>query len=103
MLQNAYNILYMTVLIILGIAAIVAMIRSITGKTILNRFIGINILTAIVAIMICVLALFLKESYLPDIAVVYVMLGCIAAMLLNKIYINLFSKNSKKKEGDKDA
>ena len=103
MLQDAYNILYIAVLIVLGIASLIAMIRSITGKTIINRFIGINMLTTLVAIVICVLTLFLDESYLPDIAVVYAMLSCIAVMLLNKLYINLFRKSNKGKEGDKDA
>lgn len=103
MLHEAYNILYISVLIILGIASLVAMIRSIIGKTIINRFIGINILTTLIAVVICVLALFLDESYLPDIAIVYVMLSCIAVMLLNKLYINLFRKSSKRKEDNKDA
>ena len=103
MLQDAYNILYIAVLIILGLASLVAMIRSITGKTIINRFIGINILTTLVAIIICVLALFLDEGYLPDIAIVYAMLSCIAVMLLNKIYINLFRKSGNKKEDDRNA
>lgn len=103
MLHEAYNILYISVLIILGIASLVAMIRSVTGKTMINRFIGINILTTLIAVVICVLALFLNESYLPDIAVVYVMLSCIATMLLNKLYINLFRKNGRKKEDNKDA
>ena len=103
MLQDAYNILYISVLIILGIASLVAMIRSIIGKTIINRFIGINILTTLIAVVICVLALFLDESYLPDIAIVYVMLSCIAVMLLNKLYINLFRKSSKRREDNKDA
>lgn len=103
MLQAAYSTLYIAVLIILGIASLVAMIRSIIGKTIINRFIGINILTTLVAIIICVLTLFLDESYLPDIAVVYAMLSCIAVMLLNKLYINLFRKSSSKREGDNDA
>ena len=103
MLENAYTILYISVLIVLAVASLVAMIRSITGKTIINRFIGINILTTLVAIVICVLSLFLEESYLPDIAVVYVLLSCIAVMLLNKIYINLFRKNDRKGKENKDA
>lgn len=103
MLENAYTVLYISVLIVLGIASFVAMIRSITGKTIINRFIGINILTTLVAVVICVLSLFLDESYLPDVAVVYVLLSCIATMLLNKIYINLFRKNNRKDSEDDDA
>ena len=101
--ENAYTILYTAVLVVLALACVVAMIRSITGKTIINRFIGINILTTLVSIIVCVLALFLNESYLPDVAVVYVLLSCIAVMLLNKIYINLFRKNNAKERNDKDA
>ena len=103
MLDKAYTILYIAVLIVLAVASLVALIRSITGKTIINRFIGINMLTTLVAIVICVLSLFLEESYLPDIAVVYVLLSCIAVMLLNKIYINLFRKNDRKGKENKDA
>ena len=36
-------------------------------------------------------------------AVVYVLLSCIAVMLLNKIYINLFRKNDRKGKENKDA
>ncbi len=92
MLEQAYNILFIGVLICLAVAAIVAMIRSITGKTMINRFIGTNILSTIVLIAICVLGVLFNESYLPDIAIVYALLSCIAVMLLCKIYINLFEK-----------
>ena len=101
--ENAYTILYTAVLIVLAVASLVAMIRSITGKTIINRFIGINILTTLVAIIICVLSLLLEESYLPDVAIVFVMLSCIAVMLLNKIYINLFRKNDSNEKEDNNA
>ena len=97
MLQQAYSILYGSVLIGLTVAAIFALIRSIAGKTMINRFIGINILTTIILIVICILSVFFKESYLPDISLVYALLSCIAVMLLCKIYINLFEK----KEGGK--
>lgn len=100
MLEKAYSVLYITVLIFLAVAVFAAMLRSVTGKTIINRFIGINMLTTVVAVIICILALYLKESYLPDVAVVYVMLSCIATMLLNKIYINLFRKDEKKGEDE---
>lgn len=101
MLEAAYSYLYISVLILLGVAMFIALIRSITGKTMVNRFVGVNILTTLVAIAICILCLFLKEGYISDVAVVYVMLSCIAVMLLNKLYINLFQKKKdNKKEGN---
>lgn len=93
MIEQAYSYLYIAVCICLGIAIIATLIRSITAKTIIGRFIGINMLTTIVVIVICILTLFLKESYLPDIALIYVLMSCIAVILLSKIYINLFQKN----------
>lgn len=98
MLQQAYSVLFAFVLIGLGIAALLAIIRSIVAKTMINRFIGINILTTVVLIAICVLAVFFKEGYLPDVALVYAIISCIAVMLLCKIYINLFEN---KKGGKK--
>ena len=93
MIEQAYSYLYIAVCICLGIAVIASIIRSISAKTIIGRFIGINIVTTIVLIMICILALFLKEAYLPDIALIYALLSCIAVILLSKIYINLFKKD----------
>lgn len=92
MLEQAYSILFTVVLVCLGIAAFIALIRSITGKTMINRFIGTNILSTITLVAICVLAILFKEAYLPDVAIVFALLSCIAVMLLCKIYINLFEK-----------
>ncbi len=93
MLEQAYSFLYLAVFIGLGVAIIASLIRSITAKTIIGRFIGVNILTTIVLIVICILTLFLKESYLTDIALIYALISCIAVILLSKIYINLFKKD----------
>ena len=94
MLEQAYAYLYLAVFVGLGIAIIAALIRSITAKTIIGRFIGVNILTTIILIVICILTLFLNEGYLPDIALIYALLSCIAVVLLSKIYINLFKKDN---------
>ena len=95
MLEQAYSYLCLAVCICLGIAVIAAIIRSITAKTSVGRFVAINMVTTIVLIIICVLTLLLEESYLPDVALIYAMLSCIALILLSKIYVNLFKKEEK--------
>lgn len=99
MIEKAYTYLFLAVCICLGIAILAAIIRSITAKTSIGRFIAINMVTTIVLIVICVLTLLLEESYLPDVALIYALLSCIALILLSKIYVNLFKKE--KKGGDK--
>ena len=94
MLEQAYSYLFIAVSICLGIAIIATLIRSITAKTIIGRFVGVNMLTTIVLIIICILTLFLKESYLTDVARIYALLSCISVILLSKIYINLFKKDN---------
>ena len=94
MLEQAYSYLFIAVCICLGIAIIATLIRSITAKTIIGRFVGVNMLTTIVLIVICILTLFLKESYLTDVALIYALLSCISVILLSKIYINLFKKDN---------
>ena len=92
MIEQAYTILYCGILICLALAIIAALIRTITGKLTADRFVGINIITTIVVVVICILAELLGESYLPDVAIVYVILSFLAVILLCKIYINLFNK-----------
>ena len=94
MLEQAYSYLFIAVCICLGIAIIATLIRSITAKTIIGRFVGVNMLTTIVLIVICILTLFLKESYLTDVALIYALLSCISVILLSKIYVNLFKKDN---------
>ncbi|MBO5944428.1 MAG: sodium:proton antiporter [Clostridia bacterium] len=94
MIEQAYSYLYLAVCICLGIAVVATLIRSITAKTIIGRFVGVNMLTTIILIVICILTLFLKESYLTDVALIYALLSCISVILLSKIYINLFKKDN---------
>ena len=93
MLQQAYSILYGVVLASLAVAALLALIRSIMANNLINRFIGINILTMVVLVSMCVLSVFLNEGYITDIALVYALLSFIAVLLLCRVYINLFKKD----------
>lgn len=95
MIEQAYFYLYIAVCIGLSIAALIAIIRSITTKTITGRFIGINIVTTVVLMAILVLTLLLNEGYLLDVALVYALLSCVALIVLSKIYVNLFQKEDK--------
>ena len=104
-ITEIFRLLLLLSLIVCAIATalskrvMTAIIRSITGKTVAGRFVGINMVTTIVVIAIFVLTLLLEESYLPDIALIYALISCVALIVLSKIYVNLFNKNNK--GGDK--
>ena len=98
MIENAYRILYLSVLVCLGVAIIAQLIRSITGKLTIDRFVGVNMITTTTVLAIGVLAMLLGESYLPDIMIVYVVLSFLALMILCRFYINLHGRKGGPKQ-----
>ena len=98
MIDTAYRILYISVLVALGVAIIAQLLRAITGKLTIDRFIGINLITTTTVLAIGVLSMFLGESYLPDIMIVYVVLSFLALMILCRLYINLYGKKGGNKK-----
>lgn len=98
MIELAYRILYISVLVGLGIAILAQLIRAITGKLTIDRLIGINMITTTTVIAIGILALFLAERYIADIMIVYVVLSFLALMILCRLYINLYGKKGGPKQ-----
>lgn len=101
LITQYYEYLFWGVLVVLAVSTIVSLIYVIRAHLTVDRIIGINLISTIVVVMICVLAKLLGEDYLVDIAVVYVVLSFIAVLLLCRIYINLFDK--KQGEGKEHA
>ncbi len=97
LIAQYYEYLFAAVLVVLALCTLVSLVYVIRAHLTVDRIIGINLISTVVVVMICVLAKFLGEDYLVDIAVVYVVLSFIAVLLLCRIYINLFDK--KKGEG----
>jgi multicomponent Na+:H+ antiporter subunit F len=98
MIESAYRILYISVLVCLAVAIIAQLIRSITGKLTIDRFIGVNMITTTTVLAMGVLTMLLGESYLPDIMIVYVVLSFLALMILCRLYINLHGKKGGPKQ-----
>lgn len=102
MIETAYTVLYSVVLVCLGATIVAELIRAITGRLTIDRFIGINMITTTTVLAIGVLSMLLKENYIPDIMIVYVVLSFLALMILCRLYINLYGKKQSA-EPPKDA
>lgn len=87
----AYKVLFFVTLSILAVMIIISLIRTITGKVTVDRIIGLNMSSTITVIAILILTVLLKEDYIADIAIIYVMLSFISILILCKIYIDLFN------------
>ena len=98
-IEAAYRLLFQGTLIVLGAMIILALIRTVTGRLTVDKIIGINLISTIVVISISVLTVLLREDYIADIAMIYVMISFVAVMILCKIYINLFAAPGGRKPG----
>jgi len=99
MLENAYNILYLAALLCDAVAMVLTLIRCITGKRIVDRIICVNMMCNEATLAIAILALYLKQSYLLDVCLIYVMLSFLAVLILTKVFITVYLKQNRK-EGD---
>ena len=86
-LQTAYHILYLAVVIALGLMIGTVLIRSVIGPRITDRILSINMLGTMVICTIAVLAEYLQETYLLDVALIYAMISFVAVLMLAMTYI----------------
>lgn len=103
MLDNAYHILYIVLLVFLAVMLLLCLLRAIKGPRIADRVVSVNMMGTMVMVIIAILALMLKEGYLIDICFIYAMISFLAVIVLAKVYIGIYMEAKKKKEeGGKD-
>ncbi len=96
-IELAYQYLFLSVLIVLGILLGIVLIRSIIGPRITDRILCINMIGTLVICMIAILAVRQKEGYLVDISLIYAMISFLSVLILASVYIR--GKHSGSSEG----
>ena len=66
-LAQAYDILFVGILIVLAVLVVLCLVRAIIGPRIADRIVAVNMMGTMVIVMIAVLALMMGEGYLVDI------------------------------------
>lgn len=100
MTDTAYEILLTAALCVLGVLAVVCLVRLIIGPKVADRIVMVNMITTIVVIMLGVLAVMIGENYIADICIVYAMLGFIAVIVLTKLYLGIWRERRGEKSGE---
>lgn len=102
-MENLYSNFYIIVLSVMAILLFLCLLRAIKGPRIGDRLVAVNMMGTIVMVMICILALYLNEGYLTDVAIVYALISFLAVVLITKIYAGVHKENEIKGEQGKDA
>lgn len=89
-LGTAYQGLFTAVLIVLAVLVILCLIRAIIGPRIADRIVSVNMMGTMVIVIIAILTVMLKESYLADICIIYAMISFLAVIVLTKVYMGVY-------------
>jgi len=84
---EAYQILYIAVLLALSVLIAVMLVRSVRTKGVMERILCVNMLSTMVICSIAVLSRMLKEPYLMDVALIYAMISFVAVLMLSLTHI----------------
>lgn len=78
---------YYAVLSVLALITFAYLLRTMIGPSFFDRILGVNNISTIITVMICILAVVQQEQYLVDIALIYSMLGFVTVVIVCKGYL----------------
>ena len=81
-LEQAYQILFVGILIVLAVLVVLCLVRAIIGPRIADRVVAVNMTGTMVIVMIAVLALMMGEGYLVDICIIYALISFLRFVLV---------------------
>lgn len=91
-LEQAYEIFFTAILIILAILVVLCLVRAIRGPRIADRIVAVNMMGTMVIVIIAVLSVMLGEGYLVDICIIYALISFLAVIVLTKVYMGVYAE-----------
>lgn len=86
-METAYSVLYIIAMIGFALCIFCCLIRAIIGPRTTDRILAINMIGTLSVIIIALLSLYLEESFLLDVDLIYAMLSFLAVVVLTKVYM----------------
>ncbi|MBR5509338.1 MAG: sodium:proton antiporter [Lachnospiraceae bacterium] len=86
MYEAVYHGFLLVCMIVISILIICCLIRSILGPRMADRIVAVNMIGTMTIVEIAILALYMRESYLFDVCLIYAMISFLAVVVLTKIY-----------------
>ena len=95
--MSAFDYLFIIALMALALGLFFALLRAIRGPRIADRIMGINMIGSMVSVTLAILSVWLRQSWLLDVCILYAMISFLAVVVLAKVCIA-----AKKQEADHD-
>ena len=88
-METAYSVLYIGAMIGFAICIFCCLVRAVKGPRTMDRILAINMIGTLSVIIIGILSLYLEESFLLDVDLIYAMLSFLAVVVLTKVYMGV--------------
>lgn len=86
--KTEYSQIFLIIcMIAMAVIVFFCLIRAIRGPRFTDRIMAGNMVSTDVLAFVCLLAVFLQEDFVIDVAVIYAILGFIATVVLSKIIV----------------
>ena len=95
--MNAYDYLFAAAALCLAAGLFFALLRAIRGPRVADRIMGINMIGTIVSLTLAILSVWLRQSWLLDVCILYAMISFLGVVVLAKVCIA-----AKRQEADHD-
>lgn len=100
MYESIYHGFLLFCMVVIGILLMICLVRAIVGPRITDRVVAINMIGTMTIVEIAILALYMRETYLYDVCLIYAMISFLAVVVLTKVYQGAYKE--KKIKGNLD-
>jgi len=100
-MEKMSEILFLGIMAVLTLGILAGLIRAIRGPRRADRILGINVIGSLSTAMLAVLSVYLKESWLLDVCLVYGMISFLSVVVLARILIS--SAKTKNSASDRES
>ena len=96
-MRTDFGEFFLICIVILTILTFFCLIRAIRGPKLADRIMAANMIGTMTIAIIALLAVYLDESSILDICLIYAIVSVVAVIVLTKIYIGIYNENKDEK------
>ena len=85
--MTRFDILFAGALLLIAVGLFFALLRAIRGPRIADRIMAINMIGTLVSASLAILSVWLRQSWLLDVCILYAMISFLAVVVLAKVCI----------------
>ena len=97
-MENIYSSFFFICIIIITILTFACLIRAIIGPKLADRIMAVNMIGTMTIAIIMLLSVYLSETSILDVALIYAVISFVAVIVLAQIYIGIYHEIRVKKQ-----